>query len=220
MLATLLISLLGVALMAAILFGAAGRLDLPTFWTYLGVWLAVQIVALPLARRHPTLLRERLRPGPGGQDTILGWLLSAVFLAHLVVAGLDAGRYHWSDGVPPGLRLLGLVGISGGCGLMIWAVWVNRFFSSVVRIQTDRGHALVTGGPYRHIRHPGYLGGILIGLGSALALGSWLAAIPMLGWAPLLVRRTLLEERLLLIGLAGYSDYCQQVRFRILPGVW
>src|ERR1700686_1653217 len=156
-------------LAAVSLFAAAGTIAILGFWLYLAI-LAAIIVASLLAL-DPGLLRERMRPG--GQRPPLGLrLLTPFILAHLIIAGLDRGRFHWSDSVPAWLRAAGLLMVAAGYGLVFWAMRVNRFFSSVVRIQSDRGQYVVATGPYRWIRHPGYLAGIVIIVASGIALGS------------------------------------------------
>jgi protein-S-isoprenylcysteine O-methyltransferase Ste14 len=105
-------------------------------------------------------------------------------------------------------------------GLMTWAMAVNNYFSLVVRIQKDRGHTVVTGGPYHYVRHPGYVGGILFQLGTPLLLGSMWALIPAGLTVLLLVVRTALEDRTLLKELEGYQEYAQQTHYRLLPGLW
>ena len=102
-------------------------------------------------------------------------LFSVVLFVHWIAAGLDRGRFHWSDGVPDWLQALGLAAMTAGYALALWAMRVNRFFSSVVRIQSDRGHHLVDTGPYAVIRHPGYAAGVIIIVASGIGLGSWLA---------------------------------------------
>src|ERR1700745_207306 len=138
---------------AAALFGSAGSLALPTFWVYWVILVAVFVAAFALLDRG--LLQERMRPG--GRATPLGLrLLNVVLLTHWIIAGLDRGRLHWSDIVPLWLQALGLFTIVAGYALVCCAMVVNRFFSSVVRIQSDRGHVVVTHGPYAFVRHPGY----------------------------------------------------------------
>ena len=122
--------------------------------------------------------------------------------------------------VPFPLQILSLIGFAMGLGLTTWAMLVNRFFSSAVRLQPDRGQHVVTSGTYRLVRHPGYFGGLLVLLSIGLTLGSWIAIIPVLLMAPLMVRRTLIEERMLANALPGYADYMRRVRSRIVPGVW
>jgi protein-S-isoprenylcysteine O-methyltransferase Ste14 len=146
---TALLSVLGgvafVALVGACLFVSAGRWDLPWLWAYLGVWTAAMVAGSFLI--DPTLFQERLRPGPGGMDYGTVIVLSALMLGQSVVAGLDVGRFHWSDGVPPAVQGAGLLAVAAALAVVVWAMAVNRFFSPVIRIQTDRGHRLVASGP-------------------------------------------------------------------------
>ncbi len=207
-----------VFVLAAVLFGSAGRLDLPFFWAYLGLVLLLPFLSLRLI--DPGLLRERVQPGAGGQGRHLRLTLAPFLLAHFVVAGLDAGRFHWSGSLPVAVQVAGLAGVAAGLGLVVWSMAVNRFFSPVIRIQEERGHHLVTGGPYRFIRHPGYAGMVLAALCSGPALGSWWAVLPALGYVALILRRAAAEDRFLRDQLPGYRDFAQKVRWRQLPGVW
>jgi protein-S-isoprenylcysteine O-methyltransferase Ste14 len=206
------------AALAAIMCLAAGRWDVPMFWVTSGAMGVLVLVGGLLMDR--SLIRERLRPGPGGMDKALIYWGKLLMLATLLIAGWDVGRYHWSDTVPLGLQIVSLVGFSLGIGVMTWAMVVNRFFSSVVRLQKDRGHHLVTSGPYSVVRHPGYAGGIVSVPLFGLAVGSWLAALPMLAFSLLMLRRTVIEDRFLQENLEGYADYARRVRHRLLPGVW
>jgi protein-S-isoprenylcysteine O-methyltransferase Ste14 len=148
------------------------------------------------------------------------WILIGIMLAHLAVAGLDVGRYHWSDTVPFWLQIISLALIAAAIAFSKWATSTNRFFSSVVRIQRDRGHRVVDTGPYAYIRHPGYAAGITWLLVSGAALGSWVsAAVAALG-IPFYFRRLFLEERVLLAELEGYREYAQRVPWRLVPRVW
>jgi protein-S-isoprenylcysteine O-methyltransferase Ste14 len=167
------------------------------------------------------LIRERLRPPAEGRvhDHHRALVLPLI-LASWVLTGVDLGRTHWSDTMPVALRWLGLGTFTAGMLLTIWAVASNRFYSSVIRIQRDRGQEPVTAGPYRVVRHPGYAGTVLCLLGSGLALGSWVGMVPLLGVVALFVRRTLTEDRLLRRELAGYAEYALRVRRRLVPGCW
>jgi protein-S-isoprenylcysteine O-methyltransferase Ste14 len=137
----------------------------------------------------------------------------------LVTAGLDAGRYQWSS-TPHGIRVLGWMGFTAAA-VLIWRVMSeNTFSSSMVRIQADRGHKVVTTGPYRYVRHPMYVGVIVLLLSIPLVLGSWWATLPAVLIVILFVVRTVLEERTLKEHLHGYPDYMEHVRYRLLPGVW
>jgi protein-S-isoprenylcysteine O-methyltransferase Ste14 len=204
-------------LVAGVLFGAAGRLDIPMFWLYLAVLAGMCIASLLLIDED--LAQERMRPG-GQRLGLRLWLAFLLCIAHWAIAGLDRGRFHWSDHVPLALRLAAMIVFASGLSLFVWAMHVNRFFSSVVRIQRERGHQVVTAGPYRWVRHPGYAGAIPAAVASGLALCSWLAtAVGALG-VPLLLWRTIVEDRTLRAELPGYAEYAQQVRWRLLPGIW
>jgi protein-S-isoprenylcysteine O-methyltransferase Ste14 len=203
---------------AAALFGSAGSLGLPTFWLYWVILVAVFVAAFALLDRG--LLQERMRPG--GRPTPLGLrLLNVVLLTHWIIAGLDRGRLHWSDNVPLWLQAVGLFTIVAAYALVFWAMMANRFFSSVVRIQSDRGQYVVTSGPYAFVRHPGYSAGILILAASGVALGSWLAAAFLTAiTVPFLFYRVTYEDRVLQTRLDGYADYARRVRWRLVPGIW
>jgi protein-S-isoprenylcysteine O-methyltransferase Ste14 len=205
-------------LSAAALFGSAGTAALPTYWAYLGIFAAVFVASFLLL--DPDLARERMRPG--GKSQPLGLkVFSAVLFAHWIMAGLDHGRFHWSDTVPSWLQWLSLALLAAGYALCLWAMRVNRFFSSVVRIQSDRGHVLITDGPYAFIRHPGYLAGIVIILASGLALDSWLAmALLVVLSLPFMLYRAVTEDRVLLEELPGYRGYASRVRWGVIPGIW
>src|SRR5436190_5990543 len=191
-------------MMTGTFFGSAGRWDLPLAWVCLGVYAAFMVAAQIVM--GPELRRERMSPAPGGIDRQIRLIMLPLMLGYWVVAGLDI-RWHGSEIVPRGGQVLALAGMIASLGVGFWALTQNRFFSPVVRIQTERGHHLITGGPYRFIRHPGYLGGAGSALCGAIALGSWWALLPASGVAGVLLRRTMLEDRFLRRELAGYQDY-------------
>ncbi len=202
----------------AALFASAGSLAIAAFWAYLTILAVVFAAAFAMLDRG--LLQERMRPG--GKPAPLGLrLLNVVLLAHWIIAGLDRGRLHWTDNVPPWLQALALLLVAAGYALVFWAMLVNRFFSSVVRIQSDRGQHVISAGPYALVRHPGYSAGILIVLASGIALGSWLAATFLVAVVlPFLLYRVINEDRVLRSRLDGYADYARQVRWRLVPGLW
>ena len=199
----------------AILFGCAGRWNLPGAWGVL-VLLAGFGVALALTADEG-LLEERQRPGPGSQDRLTRPASLVAIFAQWVIAGLDA-RYGWSP-VPLAVVLAAVVGYAVCLAGILAAMRANRFYSSVVRVQSERGHSVITRGPYAIVRHPGYAASMLGAICGGLALGSWLAMIPTALFAALFVRRTLLEDRLLIAELPGYADYARHVRYRLIPGV-
>jgi protein-S-isoprenylcysteine O-methyltransferase Ste14 len=200
------------------LFASAGTLALPDFWIYVAIYAVVFVISFAVL--DPGLLRERMRPG-GKRPPLVLRLFTVVLFLHWIVAGLDRGRFHWSDSVPVWLQAIGLLATAAGYALALWAMLVNRFFSSVVRIQTDRGQHVISTGPYAFIRHPGYLAGFVIIVASGIALGSWLAAAFLIVFCvPGLLYRAISEDRVLQAELPGYRDYAARVRWRVLPGIW
>ncbi len=204
--------------LTALLFLPAGRWDLPMLWAYAAVMSSLALAAV--LKLDPTVTRERLRWKAGGLDPVALALIRLLALAHLIVAGLDVGRFHWSDTVPRGLQVPALMVFAGCVAWTLWAISANRFFSPYIRIQEERGHQPVTDGPYRYVRHPGYLGMIFVVPASALALGSWWALVPAVAYSVLIFRRVILEDRFLKEKLEGYADYAAKVRYRQVPGLW
>jgi protein-S-isoprenylcysteine O-methyltransferase Ste14 len=213
------LSALGSALpLRAILFAAADSWGGPVWWVYLGLLLAFTVVAPFLV--DPGLIRERVRPGPGGKDYFTALVLGPLWVGQFIVAGLDASRLHWGDTVQLALQIVGLVAVAAGLSVVVWAMAINRFFSSVIRIQRDRGHHVVTTGPYRFVRHPGYAAAFLVFVGGGLALGSWLAVLVGVLMCVPILRRTVREDRTLRQELEGYAQYAEKVRYRLIPGIW
>jgi protein-S-isoprenylcysteine O-methyltransferase Ste14 len=205
-------------LAAVALFVSAGSLAIAPFWIYLTMLGAVFIASFLWI--DPDLAHERMRPG-GQKPPRALWLFSGALFVHWIIAGLDRGRLHWTDTVPGWIEAIGLIAVAAGWGLCFWAMHVNRFFSSVVRIQTDRGQHVISRGPYAIIRHPGYLAGVVIIAASGVALGSWLAtAFLIVCSLPFLLYRAVVEDRVLQAELPGYRDYAGRVHWRLVPGIW
>ena len=215
-------SIAGISVMAGLIFISSGHLDYWEGWVYFGINLALVALTLWFLREDAGLITERLNPGKGMKWWDKGyWLLSTpLYLAAIVLAGIDAGRRHWSHHPKAIAYVLSLAVYLAGHGLFLWAKKVNPFFSSVARIQADRGQSVCREGPYRFLRHPGYLGGLLFGLATPLVLGSFWALIPQALAAVLLIIRTFLEDRMLSKDLLWYAEYMKAVRFRLVPGVW
>jgi len=135
------------------------------------------------------------------------------------MAGLDQ-RHGWTGSLPLGVQMAALILCVLGYALFVWATASNPFFSQIVRIQSERGHTVASGGPYQYMRHPGYLGAIIFELTVALLLASWWALLISGLCAILLILRTALEDRTLQAELTGYADYGRQVRYRLVPGIW
>ena len=207
---------------AALLFGAAGRLDWAAGWAYMGLYLAfIGLNAVLLLPGRRELIAERGRVAPNAQrwDLVLAAFYTLAGPAILVVGGLDR-RFGWTQPFPLVVPVAAGVVVALGYGLFSWAMVSNPFFSTVVRIQADRGHTVATGGPYRFVRHPGYAGGLVMTLATPFLLGSWPALIPTAVLMGILIVRTILEDRTLRRELPGYVEYAGRVRCRLLPGIW
>ncbi|MEN6310866.1 MAG: isoprenylcysteine carboxylmethyltransferase family protein [Acidobacteriota bacterium] len=215
-------SIVGIAALIVFLFAAGGHLDYWQGWAYIGLNVFFLGLTNWVLRNEPSLRSERMAPGAGIKwwDKVYYIFSVPLYFICLTVAGLDGGRYHWTPHVPLALYLAVIIAYILGQSLTLWAKTANRFFSSVVRIQLDRGQTVCAEGPYRYVRHPGYLGGLLFGLSAPLLLGSAVALIPA-GLAALsLLVRTLLEDNTLLAELDGYKQYANAVKFRLLPYIW
>jgi len=215
-------SYVGVLVYAALVFLAAWRV---VYWQgILYTVLAVAGVALThgLVPAGSTLATERAGEARAGRD----WdkrLLGAFFLVNVVMfvtAGLDSGRFGWTGGVPIGVTAAGVALMVLGQVLFAVARRQNAFFSSTVRIQTERGHRVCDAGLYRAVRHPGYLGMLMSLLAFPLVLNSFWAFVPAGIASMLLLARTWLEDRVLLDELSGYREYADNVRWRLIPGVF
>lgn len=213
---------LGVIILGVALFWSAGRIDWWPGWAFLAVTAAwVLGTAVVILRLNPDLLAERLGPRRGGKrwDVVILSLLGVFELARAVIAGLDE-RFLWSGAFALPVQIIALLLCILGYGLTVWATASNAYFSQIVRLQAERGQTVVTGGPYGYVRHPGYVGAILVELAAPFLLGSWWAAVPSWLCAGLLILRTFLEDRTLQHELSGYADYTRKVHHRLLPGVW
>ncbi len=216
--------IVGIVVYGLMLFLAAGRLDWGWGWVLLGVLVAVMMAhPLILWPLNPTVLIEReqglWQNGVKSWDKWLTMLAGGLMLLTWIVAGLDV-RFQWSRAWPFGYHLGGLLVVIVGYTLFLWAMAVNPFFSPGVRIQTERGHVTVMSGPYRYVRHPGYVGMILVQLATPFLLGSWWALLPSGLLAVLLVVRTGWEDKTLLAELPGYPEFMEQTPARLWPGVW
>ena len=209
----------------AILFLSFGHLDWPMAWVYTGLYIvAVTASRLIVLRKHPDLLTERARftraEGVKDWDRRLVPIIGLYGpLVMLIVAGLDK-RFGWLPEVPLALQIIAALVLAAGYLLSIWAMIVNRFFSAVVRIQKDRGHTVVTSGPYRFARHPSYAGGIASYLATPVMLDALWALIPAGLIVIALIIRAALEDQTLQTELPGYAEYARRTRYRLMPGIW
>ncbi len=216
-------SAIWIALMGTLLFAGAGDLAWPQGWAFMAVFVATSIAfSLWLLKRDPALLASRLTLRQEGQawwDKIFLWTFILVWHGWLVLMGMDARRFHWSD-VPVWANVLGGVLVIAGFAATMRVFAENSFAAPVVRIQEERGQRVIDTGPYAIVRHPMYAAALLYIVGMPLLLGSLygLSFLPLIliGLGP----RAVAEERLLARELPGYADYMRRVRWRLIPYVW
>jgi len=207
---------------ACVLLGSAGRFDWPRAWAYLLVVLLLEVTTLSvLAALAPETLNRRGAIGAGVKpfDKAFAVLWLVLSLCVAAVAGPDAVRFHWSR-LPEILFPVGAVILSVALAFGTWAMLENRHFEQFVRIQQEREHHVVTTGPYRMVRHPGYLGAIIGVLVTPGMLGSAWAFVPASLLVLLFIIRTHLEDGVLRRELPGYEEYASRTRFRLVPLVW
>lgn len=209
------------AITSVCLFESVGRLDWPNAWVLLGLNFAASIATTALLWRSTDLLAERsnVKAGKNWDKVIVGFTVLLGPVATWVTAGLDT-RFHWSNGMPPAAFVAGVVVALLAAALIAWAMRSNKFFSSVVRIQKDRGHVVVASGPYRFVRHPAYTGMSVFTLATPLILNSRWAFAPAVATAAITVLRTALEDRTLHNELDGYTDYARRVKYKLLRAIW
>ena len=218
----LIVSLASLGFFAALIFWPAGTIDWLQGWLYFGLFSTSASLTLVYLRRvNPEVIKHRLqfKKGTKRWDKLWAVFFAPAFIAIYVVAGFDAVRYQWST-MPWWLWLAGLAVWLPGNALLTWAMGVNPFFEKTVRIQTERGHHVIDTGPYRFVRHPGYLGFSGWCLATPLLLGSWWSLLAALLSLAALAVRTRLEDRTLQEELTGYRDYASRVRYRLIPGIW
>jgi protein-S-isoprenylcysteine O-methyltransferase Ste14 len=205
-------------------FASYGSWDWWQAWVLIAIWVVYYVLLFTMGRKvNPGVVLERARTGPHSPNPswdrkILGSYL-VVSIVLNVSAGLDAGRFGWSV-VPDWIAGISLAGCVLANLLPYWAILSNPYASGVVHIQEERGHRVISDGPYRYLRHPMYLGGLLYAVSYPLFLGSYWALIPGAVVVGLMVMRTNLEDRFLMENLDGYREYAARVRWRLLPGVW
>lgn len=207
-------------MLAAILIITSGHLDWVMAWVYIGLYI-VSVVSQWLVL-SPELKAERaqIKEDTKSWDRVLAPLMALYCPACIwITAGLDI-RFGWSPFIPLTLQIVALVIAVLGFLLTMWAMASNRFFYGTVCIQKDRGHTVVTSGPYQYMRHPGYVGAIIFNIATPLILNSLWAFIPAAFTTGIIIVRTALEDMTLKEELDGYRGYAKRVRYRLLPGIW
>ncbi len=214
--------ILGLAVFTMLWFGVAGRVTWWQGWAFLLTFIIyVSILVWRLLKVNPELVRERNLPADKAEawDRVVMGIYIVILVVLLIVSALDGGRYIWSA-IPLGVQMIGWI-LLIVAGVIVWHVMMtNAYLSSWARIQNDRGQVVIQEGMYRRIRHPMYLGIIVSFLGIPLMLNSWWAMIPSVVIVGLFVYRTYREDQMLIDRLAGYAEYTEKVRYRLLPGIW
>ncbi len=214
--------LTGTFVFFAILFVSAGRVDYWQGLIYVAIGLIMTLLNYTVLRIDSELLAERSNPEEDTKqwDKNILRLSFLITIAMFIVAGLDSGRYHWSPCFHWNFYLPGIILTASGQLLFLFAQKQNRFFSSTVRIQTNREHFVCETGLYKLVRHPAYLGSIIQALGFPLLFGSVWSVIPVSLLIILFIVRTSLEDRTLMAELKGYREYSRKTRYKIMPFVW
>jgi protein-S-isoprenylcysteine O-methyltransferase Ste14 len=206
---------------ASLIFLGAGRIAYRQGLLYVALALVGTTLNHLLVPAGSTLTADRASEAQAGQD----WdkrLLGAFFLINVVtfvIAGLDSGRFGWTGQLPVAVSIVGAALMLSGQVLFAMAKRENAFFSSTVRIQSERGHRVCDSGLYRIVRHPGYLGMLLSLLAFPLVMNSYWALLPVAVGVAVLIVRTMLEDRFLVEQLPGYKDYTSRTRWKLLPGL-
>lgn len=204
------------------LFLGAGTIDWPRGWLFLALLGATLIFNMTLLLiKNPTLVRERWKRRKDTKkfDKVFGLFYFIAIVAMLVLAGMDALRFQWTS-MPGSLLYAGVALHFLGLVPVLWSLLTNPHLETTVRIQKDRDHKVVSSGPYRYVRHPMYVGIILLFLGWPLVLGSWMAFGVAWLITLLFFVRTGLEDKTLRAELSGYTEFCESTRYRLIPGVW
>jgi protein-S-isoprenylcysteine O-methyltransferase Ste14 len=221
----LVFAFLYILLFPVLLFLLAGDWGWREAWAF-AIWFLVlcYTTIIYLYRKDPALLAERYKqPGTGNQepwDRFVVYGLVVGFIVWIAIMPLDAKRFGWSPLFPLWLQFLGGAALAGSFFFFFRSYTDNTFLSPLVRIQEDRWQTVVSTGVYGFVRHPMYLGGVLMFLGTPLLLGSVFGIIAGLALTVLLMARIGGEEAMLMRELEGYGDYCQKVRFRLVPFIW
>ena len=215
--------IVGPGLWLGLLFAGAGRFDWLRGWICVILFVINGVAVRSIAGHfNPSLIEARrtwLHKDAKASDRILVMALVPLMLCQPLVAGLDAVRFHWSS-IPFAFMYLGIALYVLAMGVITWAISINPFAESTVRIQSEREHRVITSGPYRAVRHPLYASMVVVFIAVSLILGSaWALALTGLV-AVFLIVRTALEDRTLRRELPGYEEYSQRTRYRLLPGVW
>lgn len=216
-------SFIGIFIGLIILLIAAGRIDWSNGWLFFALVLGYEVTYVCLFLRvNPGLVNERGKILPKGRkrfDLVFAALYLPLYFSILIISAIDAGRYGWTN-MPVGVVFIGVTMFILASIFSFWAMYANTFFNCMISIQEDRKQEVVVKGPYRIVRHPGYIAGIFSTLASPLVLGSWWGLIPSSVLISTIVIRTALEDRTLQGEMPGYKEYALLTRYRLIPFLW
>ncbi len=215
-------SLIGTLFLLLVLFISAGRINYWQGWLYATINIISVLLNSFALKNKDDIAAERsgVKSGTKSWDKIMLGLSAATLIITYIIAGLDSGRFQWSPGFHWGIHAIGVVFILFGEVIFLTAQNQNKFFSSLMRIQTERGHTVCDRGIYKIIRHPAYSGNIITAIGIPLILGSLWGFIPSVVSIFLTIIRTSFEDKTLINELDGYRDYTYKTRYRLLPYIW
>lgn len=214
---------IGIIVVSTMLFGSAGTINWPEAWLYIILQFSFSTaLAAWLKKNNPDLLKERLtflKKSAKSWDKVIMLTGTIIFIPYLLLPGIDAVKYRWSQIATP-IKAAGFAAIIASFILIFYVMRENTYLSRVVEIQKDRGHKVITTGPYRYVRHPMYVGVIILFISIPLALGSLFALVPGAALTIIIIIRTHLEDKTLQAELQGYKAYTEKVRYRLIPGIW
>jgi protein-S-isoprenylcysteine O-methyltransferase Ste14 len=208
-------------ILALALFLPAGTVFWPQGWIYIIIMIIFSTTLLTyLTKKDPDLLKARAKvKAEKVWDKIIGIVSIPCFLALYIIPGFDAVKFKWSS-LPIFINIIGFIGMVLAAILFILVLKENAYLSRVVEIQKERGHKVITTGPYRIVRHPMYISVIILYFCHCLALGSLYALIPYIGVIIIIIVRTHFEDKMLHEELEGYKEYAQKTKYKLIPGIW
>jgi len=201
---------------------AIGRVRSRQGWFFIWINIILFVIQLVIFSANAGFNKGRQRPSIGGKwrDRLFFLVYVLIFLSVFVVSSLDTGRYRWTRDFPVYGYVIGYILYISSVGLFSWSMWTNRFFLSTARVQKESGQEVAQNGPYRFIRHPGYLSSIMIVTATPLVFGSMRGFAPAFIVIVILIIRTFIEDEALQEGLPGYTEYAKKIKYRLLPYIW
>ena len=202
-----------------LLFVSAWSLSWNWAWIFIATGVIILVINYIVLPREVIEERGRKKENVKKWDKILMTMNIIPVLGIYVLSGLDY-RFNWSNNLHYSIHIIGLIVLFLGAMLFTWSMVSNKFFSTMVRIQDERGHQVAIEGPYKYVRHPGYVDFILMALATTIALGSIVALSMSCLVSVIFIICTTLEDKILHIELKGYEEYSKKVKYRLIPLIW